>query len=137
MPQTSNEQSSLLPSDARLSARADTSPTRPRREVAATVHAARRRTRQFLTSKAGHYAVLALVSLDVGCIFADFLISLYVCEQSGGDKRAGDVQTVEALEKTQQVLGIVSLIFSCSFVAELLASVWAFGLMYSRSHSYS
>lgn len=128
MPPTSNEQSNLLPSDARLSARAEPSPSRPHHEAAATLYAARGRTRDFLTSKAGHYAVLALVSLDVGCIFADFLISLCVCEQSCGNRSAGDAASLEALRKTQEVLAIISLIFSCSFVAELLASVWAFGL---------
>lgn len=40
----------------------------------------RRATRRFLSSKPGHYSILALVSLDVSCIFADFLISLYVCD---------------------------------------------------------
>ncbi len=40
----------------------------------------RRETRRFLSSKYGHYAVLLLVFLDVSCIFADFLISLYVCD---------------------------------------------------------
>ncbi len=38
----------------------------------------RKQIRRFLTSKVGHYAVLLLVSLDVSCIFADFLISLFV-----------------------------------------------------------
>lgn len=122
------EQSSLLPSDARLSAEADQqTPSQARGKAAASFHAARAATRRFLTSKAGHYAVLALVSLDVGCIFADFLISLYVCEQSCGGKSPGGVDTVAALEKTQQVLEIVSLVFSCGFMVELLASIWAFG----------
>lgn len=122
------EQSSLLPSDARLSAEADQqAPSQARGKAAAGFHVARAATRRFLTSKAGHYAVLALVSLDVGCIFADFLISLYVCEQSYGGKTPGDVDTVEALKMTQQVLGIISLVFSCGFMFELLASIWAFG----------
>ena len=87
------------------------------------LHTTRTRTQQFLTSKFGHYAVLLLVSLDVSCIFADFLISLYVCEHSCG-KGEGINKDVG---KAQEALGIVSLAFSCLFMAELLASIWAFG----------
>lgn len=87
--------------------------------------------RRFLTSKPGHYAVLLLVSLDVTCIFADFLISLFICEQRCGK----DLDATETLAQSQEALGIVSLVFSCLFMAELIASVWAFGLTYaSPSH---
>lgn len=68
---------------------------------------------RFLTSKAGHYAVLVLVSLDVSCIFADILITLFTCEktcQSG--KEAG-----KGLENAQEALGIMGLVFSCLFMA--------------------
>ena len=84
----------------------------------------RKQTRRFLSSIWGHYAVLLLVSMDVGCIFADFLISLYICDQSCGK---GD-GVGEGLPKAQEALGIVSLVFSCLFMVELLASIWAFGL---------
>ena len=87
------------------------------------INPTRSRVQRFLTSKAGHYAVLVLVSLDVSCIFADFLISLFICEhscKSGKDASKG-------LEDAQDALGIVSLVFSCLFMAELLASIWAFG----------
>ena len=83
----------------------------------------RRQTRRFLSSIYGHYAVLLLVSMDVGCIFADFLISLYICDQSCS-KGEG---VGPGLPKAQEALGIVSLVFSCLFLVELLASVWAFG----------
>lgn len=88
------------------------------------LHATRTQTQRFLTSKFGHYAVLLLVSLDVSCIFADFLISLYTCDQSCGKGNVVDKDWREA----QNALGIVSLVFSCLFMAELLASIWAFGL---------
>ena len=84
---------------------------------------ARNQTRRFLSSIYGHYAVLLLVSLDVGCIFADFLISLYICDKSCGK---GD-SVGDGLPKAQDVLGIVGLVFSCLFMMELLASIWAFG----------
>ena len=83
----------------------------------------RRQTRRFLSSIYGHYAVLLLVSMDVGCIFADFLISLYICDQTCGK---GD-SVGDGLPKAQDVLGIVGLVFSCLFMVELLASIWAFG----------
>ena len=85
---------------------------------------ARKQTRRFLESKYGHYAVLLLVSLDVGCIFADFLISLYICDQNCGKGKEAN----KSLPEAQDALGIVSLIFSCLFMLELCASVWAFGL---------
>lgn len=84
---------------------------------------ARQQIRRFFSSIYGHYAVLLLVSMDVGCIFADFLISLYICDQSCGK---GD-SVGEGLPKAQDALGIVSLVFSCLFMLELLASIWAFG----------
>ena len=84
----------------------------------------RKQTRRFLSSKYGHYAVLLLVSLDVSCIFADFLISLYICDHTCD--KGEDVS--KKLPETQDALGIVSLIFSCLFMVELLASIWAFGL---------
>jgi hypothetical protein len=81
----------------------------------------RRFLQWFFSSKWGHYAVLTLVSLDVSCIFADFLIDLHTCEHKDASK---DWYT------TQDVLGIISLVFSCLFMTELIASVWAFGFVY-------
>ena len=94
------------------------------------VNPTRHQLLRFLTSKAGHYAVLILVSLDVSCIFADILISLFICEKTcQAGKGAG-----RGLEDAQEALGIVSLVFSCLFMAELLASIWAFGPRYEYSH---
>ena len=87
------------------------------------VHVYRNQTQRFLTSKIGHYSVLLLVSLDVSIIFADFLISLYTCEHSCGKKQAIN----QDLAKAQDAMEIVSLVFSCLFMTELLASIWAFG----------
>lgn len=88
------------------------------------LHVFRRQTQRFLTSKFGHYLVLVLVSLDVGIIFANFLISLYTCEHSCGQGKG----TNKELGQAQIFLGIASLVFSCLFMVELLASVCAFGL---------
>ncbi|KAB2575092.1 Ion transport [Lasiodiplodia theobromae] len=89
-----------------------------------SIDKSRRQTQRFLTSKTGHYAVLALVAADVTCIFIDFVIQLFVCESHKANTGWND-----ALE----ALGIVSLVFSCLFMAELLASIWAFGLSYFNS----
>lgn len=78
----------------------------------------------FLSSKWGHYFVLGLVSLDIAGIFADFLITMHVCEH-GKDKGFDR----NAWEQVSSVLGDVSFAFSCLFVAELLGSVFAFGIM--------
>lgn len=83
-----------------------------------TVDITRRQTRRVLSSKIGHYFVLLLVSLDVACIFADFVIQLLSCE---GKVHKPDGET--ALE----ALSIVSLVFTCLFMVELVASIWAFG----------
>jgi hypothetical protein len=82
----------------------------------------RSRLQAFLTSKWGHYSVIILVSLDVAGIFADFLISLHICEHAG-EKGFHQRQW----EKADEALDIVSLVFSCLFMLELLASIWAFG----------
>ena len=70
--------------------------------------------------------MLLLVSLDVSIIFADFLISLYTCDHSCGKDENADEEWRDA----QDALGVVSLVFSCLFMFELLASIWAFGLPY-------
>lgn len=87
---------------------------------------ARTRIRGFLTSRTGHYAILLLVFFDVCCILADFLISLFICERACGEGK----YTSETLAEAQRVLGTVSLIFSCLFMTELVASIWGFGLEY-------
>jgi hypothetical protein len=83
----------------------------------------RRRLQQFLTSKWGHYSVIILVSLDVAGIFADFLISLHICEHAG-EKGFNQKQW----EQVDDALDTISLVFSCLFMLELLCSIWAFGL---------
>ncbi len=83
-----------------------------------TITTARNHTKRYLTSKYGHYSVLALVSVDITAIFADLILQLLTCE---GRIPARDGDTAS------NVLGIFSLIFSCLFMLELVASVWAFG----------
>lgn len=79
---------------------------------------ARHQVKRYLTSKTGHYSVLLLVSLDVTGIFADLILQLLTCEGRVPEKDGNEAQ---------KVLGIVSLVFSCLFMVELLASLWVFG----------
>lgn len=80
---------------------------------------------RFFSSKWGHYFVIALVTLDISCIFADFLISLHMCEH----KREKNFP-YDDWKLADHVLDYVSLVFSCLFMAELLGCVFAFGLGY-------
>ncbi|KAG5804665.1 hypothetical protein H9Q74_010801 [Fusarium xylarioides] len=89
-----------------------------------SVRSTKQKTAQFLSSKAGHYSVLTLVSLDVLSMIADFILNLFKCEQG---RKGSDWDL--ALE----ILGSVSLVFSCLFVVELIASIWAFGWKYFNS----
>jgi len=133
-PPETNEQTPLLASDRRL-----ISSLQQTRDFIAChivkihgedswVWTLRRKLQQFLSSKWGHYFVIMLVSVDISCIFADFLVSLHICEHSGekGFNRKG-------WETTDEVLDYVSLVFSCLFMAELLASIFAFGFGYWNS----
>ncbi|KIX07959.1 uncharacterized protein Z518_02613 [Rhinocladiella mackenziei CBS 650.93] len=88
----------------------------------------RHQLQRFLSSKWGHYFVILLVSADISCIFADFLISLHICDHSS-DKDFNR----RAWQKADDVLDYVSLAFSCVFMLELLSSVFAFGFNYFQS----
>lgn len=85
----------------------------------------RRHTRAFLSSRWGHYLVLLLVSVDVACIFADFLIELHTCELKQKHRRI-DPRWGTA----QEALGLASLVFSCLFMLELIAATLSFRLQY-------
>ncbi|KAJ4503847.1 hypothetical protein HRR78_007992 [Exophiala dermatitidis] len=88
-----HESSPLLPSDRRYLTRLHQS---PRDFIAchiikihgeeSRVWQIRRSLQRFLASKWGHYFVILLVGLDISCIFADFLISLHICENAGDEK---------------------------------------------------
>lgn len=80
--------------------------------------------KSFLSSRAQHYTVLALVSFDLLGIFADIIINLYQCDE--GDTNA-------KWDEVREGLGIAGLVFSCLFLVELGASIWAFGLRYFNS----
>lgn len=98
--------------------------------IVSTLGRARLRTHALLTSRVGHYSVLLLVTLDVACIFADFLISLYSCEHFCHSQ---DHAGAQQWENVQDVLSKVSVAFSTLFLVELLASVWAFGREFFQS----
>ena len=82
----------------------------------------RRLTRALLSSRWGHYIVLLLVSVDVGCIFADALIELHVCELKQKYHHVDPGWGV-----ARNVLDLVGLVFSCLFMVELVTSIISFG----------
>ena len=88
----------------------------------------RQRLQRFLTSKWGHYSVIILVSLDVAGIFANFIITMHICEH-----KAEKSFNRRAWEHTNEFLDVLSLVFSCLFMLELLLSIWAFGFSYGLS----
>lgn len=88
------------------------------------LYRSRRGAQKFLSSKWGHYSVLALVIFDVGCIFADFLVTLHTCGRGEEMGKGWDV--------AKEALGVASLVFSCLFLAELVMSIWAFGFAYVK-----
>ncbi|KAF2100543.1 hypothetical protein NA57DRAFT_74149 [Rhizodiscina lignyota] len=100
----------------------------------------RHQVQRFLTSKYGHYSVLVLVTLDVSCIFAGTarLLSFVTLNWSRRNPQISYLKHElshigKGFEDALNVLGIVSLVFSCLFMVELLASIWAFGKDYLRS----
>jgi len=88
----------------------------------------RQELQEFLSSKAQHYFVLGLVSLDLLGIFADIFINLLQCEQGLTDKKWDDIRGA---------LGTIGLVFSSIFLVELILSVWAFGWKYFQSWFHS
>ena len=79
----------------------------------------RRRARKWLGSKYQHYLLISLIAIDVLCIFADIFISLYTCEEGKNTSK----KVHHRLDKTQEALAIISLVFSCIFLTELLISM--------------
>lgn len=77
----------------------------------------------FLSSRWGHYLVLLLVTIDVCCSFAEFLIQLHVCEL----KQNGYIVGPE-WEIIDEALGLTGLVISCLFMVELTAAVLSFGM---------
>ncbi|KAG8169164.1 hypothetical protein KVR01_001913 [Diaporthe batatas] len=85
----------------------------------------RERCQALLQSKQKHYLILALVALDVSCLLADIFITLIDC-----DSRIKNDAWVPPVHKALEDAGLV---FSCLFLAELIASLWAFGFEFFHS----
>lgn len=67
---------------------------------------------------------MILVTLDVAGIFADFLISLHICEHRH--------ENVHVWRQLTEGLDILSLLFSCLFMVELICCIYTFGVRYDR-----
>ncbi|KAM0217062.1 hypothetical protein ACHAPA_006065 [Fusarium lateritium] len=57
-------------------------------------------------------------------MIADFILNLFKCEQG---KKSSE------WDLALDILGSISLVFSCLFMVELIASIWAFGWKYFKS----
>lgn len=79
----------------------------------------RRRARELLSSKAKHYFILGLVSLDVTAILADLFVGLVACDLGKKDE--------PWVGRAREAVHPFALVFSTVFVAELGVTVWAFG----------
>ncbi|KAF6824025.1 hydrogen voltage-gated channel 1 protein [Colletotrichum plurivorum] len=75
-----------------------------------------------LSSRRKHYAVLALVSLDVLTLMANIFVELVACDMKREDE--------PWVRTTRQGLTLAGLVFSCVFLAELMLCVLAFGWRY-------
>ncbi|KAI8220065.1 Voltage-gated hydrogen channel 1 [Colletotrichum sp. SAR 10_86] len=76
--------------------------------------------KDILSSRTKHYAVLALVSLDVAALLANIFIELVACDMKREDE--------PWVRDTREGLTIAGLVFSCMFMIELMLCVFAFGL---------
>ncbi|KAJ5368725.1 uncharacterized protein N7496_008485 [Penicillium cataractarum] len=85
----------------------------------------RRSARDFLSSRWGHYLVLLLVTIDVCCSFAEFLIQLHLCELKQNGYAVGHEWAV-----IEETLGITGLVISCLFMVELIVAALSFGTGY-------
>ncbi|KAI1258662.1 hypothetical protein F5Y18DRAFT_340823 [Xylariaceae sp. FL1019] len=81
---------------------------------------ARRITQKFFASPARHWAILALIVLDVAGILTDIFIALITCEL----KREREPWVTP----TRDALTTFSLVMSCIFMVELALSIFADGL---------
>ncbi|GJC79339.1 voltage-gated hydrogen channel 1 [Colletotrichum liriopes] len=75
-----------------------------------------------LASRRKHYAVLALVSLDVATLMANIFVELVACDMKRDDE--------PWVTSTRRGLTLAGLVFSCVFLAELILCVMAFGWRY-------
>lgn len=83
---------------------------------ATTLHS---RCRRFLASRRKHFLVMAVVALDVTALLANVFIQLIACEMHQSDE-----PWVQTITRSLETLG---LFFSCLFMVELGACLFAFG----------
>lgn len=112
--------------DHQISNQPSSSNYKPVKSSSSTLTHVRQTIRSFLISKYSHYFVIILVTVDVASIFAKFLIDLHTCEHPKSPHR-------RLLLSIEEVLEVFSLIISCTFMAELLCSIYVFGPAYFKS----
>lgn len=96
----------------------------------------RQRARELLSTRAKHYLILTLVSLDVVAILVDLFATLLACDLRKGGHTDDPERVPWWVEETRKVLHPLALVFSCAFVVELGVTVWAFRLGFVCPFSY-
>ncbi|KFA62784.1 hypothetical protein S40285_03796 [Stachybotrys chlorohalonatus IBT 40285] len=91
----------------------------------ATVQSYRAYGRRLLSSRGKHFGTMAIVAFDVAALLANVFIELISCEMDQRDE--------PWVRKLIAALQIVGLVFSCVFLAELVACLFAFGFNYLSS----
>lgn len=90
---------------------------RPR--IISSMKGLRARGRRLLSSRSKHYLIMGLVALDVAALLLNVFIQLIACDM--GQRKEPWV------EEASRGLEIAGLVFSCLFMAELIASLLSFG----------
>ncbi|KAK9321287.1 hypothetical protein V1517DRAFT_326842 [Lipomyces orientalis] len=81
----------------------------------------KKRLRHFLDSRVAHIIIITLVAVETLIVIAELYIELFACE---------DHETYGFLEAALPVFSSLSLAISTMFMVELIASIYAFGLLY-------
>lgn len=89
-------------------------------QVATSVKGLRAEGRRLLDSRAKHYLVMGLVTLDVAALLLNVFIKLIACEMHQAKE-----PWVQRINDTLEIIGLV---FSSLFVLELIACLFSFGL---------
>ncbi|KAK4191143.1 hypothetical protein QBC35DRAFT_402461, partial [Podospora australis] len=88
-------------------------------DIVSTYTVFRSQARELMSSKAKHYFILGLVTLDVAAILADIFIALVACDLGLEDEAW--------VKTTREILPPFALVLSSVFMVELLVTIWAFG----------
>ncbi|PHH79535.1 hypothetical protein CDD80_4532 [Ophiocordyceps camponoti-rufipedis] len=130
MPDSGTTSAPLLPSHARRSDGPSSSTPASGSDLSHRLKRMRAAAARGLSSRRKHFAIMAIVGLDVFALLVEVFIRLIACE-TGQDRDPWVVITTS-------VLGTVGLVISCLFMVELIACllVYGFGYLCSWFHLF-